>query len=149
MQDERMDPVSVVEGGISANPDGTINFGNHLAAEKIKVNNFEAGGHIYSVKTHKEVTRLEQNGKMLLECVPGAAFWNFRISGEEISFVLKGNGIVNMTFELAAGRNYMFYIGGKKIGEQKLGISGKVSFSADTGPEHSDQGIDIKITAND
>jgi len=131
----------VVEGGIVVNGDGTISFGDFLAEEKIKVRDFEVGGHMYSVKTHNAVTRLEQNDKMLVECVPGASFWNFAIGDNDITCVLKGRGVASLTFELAPETEYAFFVGGKKIGEMKSTISGKISFSADT----NEKGVDIKI----
>lgn len=46
-------------------------FGNYLVTEKQKLENFDFNGDKYKVKTHNEITRLEKNGKMILETVPG------------------------------------------------------------------------------
>ncbi|MCL2702369.1 MAG: endosialidase [Defluviitaleaceae bacterium] len=134
-------PDIVVENGISVNENKSLNFGNHLLREKLKVRDFDVNGHLYSVKTHNEVTRLEQNEQLLLECVPGASFWDFAMSEEELVCVAKGAGVTSLTLELAPETEYAFYVGGKKIGSQKSNMSGKINFSA----ELNDEGVEFKI----
>ena len=65
--------MAVIEELIRQEDNGTISFGNHLMDEKKKVLDFEVSGDLYKIKTFKEITKLEKNGKMLLETVPG---WN-------------------------------------------------------------------------
>ena len=66
--------MAVIEELIRKEDDGSISFGNYLMDEKKKVLDFEVQGDLYKVKTFKEITKLEKNGKMLLEAVPGATF---------------------------------------------------------------------------
>jgi hypothetical protein len=143
LNSRRDDPMAdiAVGAGISVNDDKSLNFGNHLTKEKLKVKDFDVNGHMYSVKTHNEVTRLEQNEQLLLECVPGASFWNFLMNEDELTCVAKGTGVTNFTFELAPDTVYTCYVAGKKIGEQKSNMSGKINLSA----ELDEKGIDIKI----
>ena len=63
--------MAVIEELIRQEDNGTISFGNHLMDEKKKVLDFEVSGDLYKIKTFKEITKLEKNGKMLLETVPG------------------------------------------------------------------------------
>jgi len=133
---------TVINEGISVNGDMTLNFGNYLVKEKIKVKDFDVNGHMYSVKTHNEVTRLEQNDKVLMECVAGASVWNFKMNEDEITCVARGTGVTNLTLELAPETEYNFFVGGKKIGSQKAGLVGKINFSA----ELNETGVDIKVT---
>ncbi|MDR1704057.1 MAG: endosialidase [Clostridiales bacterium] len=121
----------IVAEGISLNPDKTLNFGNHTAKEKVKVKDFDVDGRLYSVKTHNEVTRLEQDGKMLIECVPGASFFNFRVTETEAVCEASGAGVTNFTMELIPDAEYKVYVGGPVIGSMKAGMSGKISFSAE------------------
>jgi hypothetical protein len=121
----------IVPEGIGLNADKTINFGNHAVSEKIKVKDFDADGHLYSVKTHNEVTRLEQDGKMLIECVPGASFFGFSLAEAGIVCEASGAGETNFTLELAPDTEYRFYVGGPAIGSMKSARSGKISFSAE------------------
>ena len=135
----------VVSGGITVNGDKTLNFGDFVAKEKVKVKDFNVNGYMYNVKTHNEVTRLEQNGQLLVECVPGASVWNFSVGEDAVSCVMKGTGITNLIFGLAPDTEYGFFVGGKKIGGQNSGISGKLSFSA----ELDDAGVEIRVARAD
>ena len=58
--------MAVIEELIRKEDDGSISFGNYLMDEKKKVLDFEVQGDLYKVKTFKEITKLEKNGKMLL-----------------------------------------------------------------------------------
>lgn len=72
--------MAVIEELIRQEDNGTISFGNHLMDEKKKVLDFEVSGDLYKIKTFKEITKLEKNGKMLLETVPGATVHNFTVN---------------------------------------------------------------------
>ncbi len=63
--------MAVIEELIREEKDGSISFGDYSQQEKQKVEGFEANGDIYKVKTYKDLTRLEKNGSLLLEAVPG------------------------------------------------------------------------------
>jgi hypothetical protein len=132
----------IVPEGISLNADKTINFGQHTAKEKIKVKDFDAEGRLYSVKTHNEVTRLEQDGKMLIECVPGASFFNFSLAETGVACEASGAGVTNFTLELTPDTEYRFYVGGPAIGSMTSARSGKISFSAEL--EETPTKIEIK-----
>ena len=68
--------MAVIEELIRLEDNGSISFGNYLMDEKKKVLDFEVAGNLYKVKTYKDITKLEKNGKMLLETVPGATIHN-------------------------------------------------------------------------
>ena len=59
--------MAVIEELIRKEDDGSISFGNYLMDEKKKVLDFEVQGDLYKVKTFKEITKLEKNGKILLK----------------------------------------------------------------------------------
>ena len=75
--------MAVIEELIRLEDNGSISFGNYLMDEKKKVLDFEVAGNLYKVKTYKDITKLEKNGKMLLETVPGATIHNFDTGGLE------------------------------------------------------------------
>lgn len=125
-----MSAISVADG-VSVNKDRTLNFGNHLSTEKIKVKDFEISGNLYSVKTHNEVTRLEKDDKFLLECVPGASFFNFSADENEIGCSAYGAGVTNITIELAPETEYTLTADGTGRGVMKSNKSGKISFSVE------------------
>ena len=62
--------MAVIEELIRLEDNGSISFGNYLMDEKKKVLDFEVCGNLYKVKTYKDITKLEKNGKMLFESVP-------------------------------------------------------------------------------
>ena len=72
--------MSVIQELIRQESNGTISFGNYLLDSKKKVLDFEVEGDLYKVKTFKEITKLEKNGKMILEAVPGATVHNFTMT---------------------------------------------------------------------
>lgn len=57
--------MAVIEELIRLEDNGSISFGNYLMDEKKKVLDFEVCGNLYKVKTYKDITKLEKNGKML------------------------------------------------------------------------------------
>ena len=81
--------MAVIEELIRKEDDGSISFGNYLMDEKKKVLDFEVQGDLYKVKTFREITKLEKNGKLLLEVVPGATIHNFRMDEMGSSFVVE------------------------------------------------------------
>ncbi len=123
--------MAVIDETIRLEEDNSLSFGNYSVKEKQKVNNFEALGDIYKVKTHNEVTRLEKNGKLLLETVPGASVHNLKISEKTSSFSIEGFEDTQITMELESEANYKIYVDEVNIGKMKTNLSGKISFSID------------------
>lgn len=118
-----------IDESIRLESDNTISFGNYLVKEKQKVNDFEVVGDVYKVKTHNEITRLEKNGKLLVETVPGATVHNFNISEKITDFFVEGFEDTQITLELEPDTNYKIYVDDVNIGKMKTNLSGKISFS--------------------
>jgi hypothetical protein len=123
--------MAVITEGIKANDGNGLCFGDYSVQSKLKVDGFEFGGDIYKVKTHNEVTRLEKNGKLLLETVPGAAIHNFSINEKTVSFAAEGQEDTQITLELEPETEYTVFISGVNTGKMKTNVSGKVIFSAE------------------
>ena len=92
--------MAVIEELIRLEDDGSISFGNYLMDEKKKVLDFEVCGNLYKVKTYKDITKLEKNGKMLLEAVPGATVHNFIMDAKTVAFEAESSDDVQITMEL-------------------------------------------------
>jgi len=133
--------MSVVTEIIRLESDRTLSFGNYVVEEKQKAEDFEVAGDLYKVKTHKQVTRIEKNGVLLLETVPGAAVFNFKDAEDVITFGASGFEDTNITVELESETEYKIFIDGVSIGEMRSNVGGKISFSA----ELSDALHQIKI----
>ena len=134
--------MAVITEGIKTYDDASLCFGDYTVKEKLKVDGFEFGGNIYKVKTHDEITRLEKNGKLLLESVPGSAIHNFIIDEKNVSFCAEGNEDTQITLELEPSTEYTVFISGVNTGKMKTNLSGKINFSVEL--NHTDQEIVIK-----
>ena len=122
--------------GIIANATGLC-FGDYNATEKIKVNDFEHMGSTYSLRTHNQVTRLEKNGELLLETVPGARVLDFCFSEKGCSFEIESNANVQVTLGMLPEAAYDLAIaecnikGAETHEEIEANRSGKISFGVE------------------
>ncbi|MCI8805376.1 MAG: endosialidase [Clostridiales bacterium] len=136
--------MSVIDEVIRIEEDNSLSFGNYSVSEKQKVNDFEAFGDVYKVKTHNEITRLEKNGKLLLETVPGATVHNLKVSEKGITFLAEGVDDTQITLELESGVSYKIYVDDVNIGKMKANLSGKINFSVELGTTAKAVHIDKK-----
>lgn len=70
--------MGVVEELIRKDADGTLSFGNYLLDTKTKKSDFAFEGATYKIKTFKEITKLEKNGTLVYESVPGSTVTKFK-----------------------------------------------------------------------
>jgi len=123
--------MAVIEELIRQENDGSISFGNHLASEKKKIQDFEVQGDLYKVKTYSEMTKIEKNGKMLMEVVPGATVHNFHLSDKGVHFSMEGSEDVQLTLELEPSAEYRILIDEVTVGKAKTNMAGKITLSVD------------------
>lgn len=117
---------------IIANDNNAISFGNHETKEKQKLEGFELAGDLYKVKTHNEITRLEKNGRLLYESVPGTTVYDLLLNSDHMTFSVKGSAEdAQITVELEADQEYKVYINQVQVGKVKSNLAGKISFSVD------------------
>lgn len=123
--------MAVIEELIRLESDGSLSFGNYLMDTKKKVLDFEAQGDLYKVKTFKEITKLEKNGNLLFETVPGATVHSLSVNEKNVSFMLEGFEDTQVTMELEPDTVYRVLIDGTNVGSLKTNMSGKVNFSVE------------------
>ncbi len=123
--------MAVIQELIRQEENGRISFGNYLMDEKKKVLDFEANGDLYKVKTFREITKLEKNGKMLLEAVPGATIHNFGMDEKGAKFSVESEEDIQITLELEPETEYKILIDDVNVGKMKTNIAGKVNFSVE------------------
>ncbi|MFQ7311268.1 endosialidase [Sellimonas sp.] len=111
--------------------DGTLSFGDYTLTSKTKLENFEFQGDLYKVKTFAEITKLEKNGMLIYESVPGTAVEKFKVTEDTVEFVVSGEKDVQFTVELEAGTEYTVYMNDTNVGKMKTNLSGKLSVSAE------------------
>ena len=58
---------------LKAEENGSLSFGDYSLTQKTKLDDFSFEGDTYKVKTFQEITRLEKNGGVVYESVPGSA----------------------------------------------------------------------------
>lgn len=123
--------MSVIQELIRLEDNGKISFGNYEMNEKKKVVDFEVNGDLYNLKTFKEITRLEKNGKFIYESVPGSTVHNFSMTEKGITFDLEGFEDTQITMDLEAEKEYRMLVDDMLVGKIKANLSGKVSFSVE------------------
>ena len=131
--------MTIIDGLIRSEADGSLSFGNYSLPKKSKVSDFEHNGDLYKVKTHKEVTKLEKNGMFVYESVPGTTVTNFK-ADDEISFEVQGFEDAQVTLELEAETEYKITVNDNDIGEMKTNLGGKLMFSLEL-----DEGAKTKV----
>ena len=123
--------MAAIEELIRQEDNGTISFGNHLMDEKKKVLDFEVNGDLYNVKTFCEITKLEKNGKMLLEAVPGATVHNLEMDEKGARYTVEGEEDAHITMELEPDTEYKILIDDVNVGKMKSNLAGKITFSVE------------------
>ena len=121
--------MAVVEELIRVEDNGTLSFGNHKLTEKTKKYDFEYMGDMYKVKTFNEITKLEKNGSMVYESVPGTAVNEFRVDDGDVEFKVEADVDSQITLELEAGTEYTLFLNGVNAGSMKSNLSGKLTLS--------------------
>ena len=132
--------MTIIEGLIRTESDGSLSFGNYSLPKKSKVSDFEHNGDLYKVKTHKEVTKLERNDMFVYESVPGTTVTNFK-DQDMISFNVEGFEDAQVTLELEAEQEYKITVNDNNIGTMKTNLGGKLTISVEL-----DEGASSKVT---
>ena len=135
--------MSVIEELIRQEKNGTISFGDYLLDSKKKVLDFEVKGDLYKVKTFQEITKLEKNGKMILEAVPGATIHNFDMTEKGVSFVVEAKEDLQLTLELEPDVEYKILVDNVNVGRINTNMTGKVNFSIEM-QENITKTVEIK-----
>jgi len=123
--------MAVIEELIRQEEDGSISFGNYLMDEKKKVLDFEVKGDLYKVKTYNEITKLEKNGKMLMEVVPGATIHKFSLNEKGAFFMIEGHEDVQLTLEMEPSSEHKILIDDVNVGKVKTNMAGKVTIGVE------------------
>ncbi len=113
--------------------DGSLSFGNHELGEKAKLEDFKYGGDLMKGKTYKPMTKLEKNGMLVYESVPGTSVYHFKESETGVTFEVEGAEDAQITVGLSEEVDYEVIVGGVSAGKMKTGMGGKLSFNVELG----------------
>lgn len=121
--------MAVVEELIRKDEAGTLSFGNYLLEEKTKKADFQYEGASYKIKTFKEITKLEKNGTMVYESVPGSAVLGFKGNTEVVEFDVEAPGDISFTLEMEPSTEYKLVVDGVSAGRIQTNVGGKLNAS--------------------
>ncbi len=127
--------MSVIKELLRTEADGSISFGNYELDQKTKLSDFEYNGDLYKVKTFKEITKLERNGMLVYESVPGTAVTSFKEDGNRVVFTVEGPEDAQVTLGMEEDTVYKVTINGVDSGCVKTNMSGKLVLSVEMGNE--------------
>ena len=108
---------------------GTISFGDYSRDTKTKLSDFKFEDNTYKVKTFKEITRLEKNGGVVYESVPGSAVHDYKETERQIAFVVEAVDDIHITLEVEPEKEYKVFVDDTNIGKMKSTLGGKIDFS--------------------
>lgn len=121
--------MGVVEELIRKDDKGTLSFGNYMLDTKTKKADFKFEGASYKIKTFKEITRLEKNGVLVYESVPGSAVTNFKGNKEVVEFEVEAVGDIGFTLEMEPSQEYKLIVDGVSAGRIPTNVGGKLNAS--------------------
>ena len=121
--------MSVVEELIRKEEKGTLSFGNYLLDTKTKKADFQYEGASYKIKTFKEITKLEKNGALVYESVPGSTVTDFKGNTEVAEFDVEAAGDISFTLEMGPSSEYKLVVNGVSAGRIPTNVGGKLNAS--------------------
>ncbi len=116
---------------IKSEADGTLSFGDYTLAEKKKQDDFVSNNATYKVKTYNEITRLERDGELVYESVPGTRVTGLKRQDDGLSFKTEGNDDAQITVGVEPETSYDVKVAGTSIGVMASNLGGKLSFGVE------------------
>ena len=114
---------------LKAEENGSLSFGDYSLTQKTKLDDFSFEGDTYKVKTFQEITRLEKNGGVVYESVPGSAVHGYKETERQIVFETEAADDLQITLEVEPERNTKYMLTILILAKLKSSLSGKISFS--------------------
>ncbi|MBR5422026.1 MAG: endosialidase [Lachnospiraceae bacterium] len=109
----------------------SLSFGDYSLESKSKLEDFKWGSDVLKVKTFKEITRLEKNGSVVYESVPGTSVIDFKETEEGLSFTVEGPEDAMITVGLAEDADYEVKVGDGDAWRMKTNLGGKLAVSVE------------------
>ncbi len=123
--------MSVVKDLLHSEQDGSLSFGNHELGAKEKVEGFKYQNKVLKVKTYKDITKLEADGELLYESVPGTSVNELALTDDGMRFKVEGAVDAQITVGLEPDAEYEVYVSGSDAGKMKTNLGGKLSVSVE------------------
>ena len=126
--------MSVVTELFRSEENGTLSFGDYTLDTKAKKDKIEFEGDMYKVKTFKTMTKLDKNGQLIFESVPGSPVHNFAATTDGVAFEIEASEDVQVTLEVEPEQEYRVYIDNINVGNMKANLGGKLTLSVELNP---------------
>lgn len=126
--------MSVVTELFRSEENGTLSFGDYTLDTKAKKDKIEFEGDMYKVKTFKTMTKLDKNGQLIFESVPGSAVHNYAATTDGVAFEIEASEDVQVTLEVEPEQEYRVYIDNINVGNMKANLGGKLTLSVELNP---------------
>ena len=126
--------MSVVTELFRSEENGTLSFGDYTLDTKAKKDKIEFEGDMYKVKTFKTMTKLDKNGQLIFESVPGSAVHNFAATTDGVAGEIEAAEDVQVTLEVEPEQEYRVYIDNINVGNMKANLGGKLTLSVELNP---------------
>ena len=126
--------MSVVTELFRSEENGTLSFGDYTLDTKAKKDKIEFEGDMYKVKTFKTMTKLDKNGQLIFESVPGSAVHNFAATTDGVAFEIEASEDAQVTLEVEPEQEYRVYIDNINVGNMKANLGGKLTLSVELNP---------------
>ncbi len=123
--------MSVVKDLLHSEEDGSLSFGNHELGAKEKVEGFKYKDKVLKVKTYKDITKLEADGELVYESVPGTSVNGLAITENGMKFKVEGAVDSQITLGLEPDAEYDVCVAGSDAGKMKTNLGGKLSMSVE------------------
>ena len=123
--------MSIVKDLLHSETDGSLSFGNHELLSKEKVEDFKHNGRILKVKTYRDITKLEADGELVYESVPGTSVNNRAVTENGMRFNVEGPSDAQITLGLKPDTEYEVLVSGSDAGRMKTNLGGKLSVSVE------------------
>lgn len=119
-----------------------LNFGDYTLSAKAKLEDFSYLGDLYKIKTYRDITKLERNGLLIYESVPGSNVRDLEFEKNGLHFIVESDKDIQITVGLEESTEYEVSIDEAIVEDYKTNISGKLVLSVSLGEKKS---ADIKI----
>ncbi|MBR5376868.1 MAG: endosialidase [Lachnospiraceae bacterium] len=123
--------MSVVKDLLHSETDGSLSFGNHELQAKEKVEDFRFNDRLLKVKTYRDITKLEADGELVYESVPGTSVNNLVVTEDGMRFKVEGAADAQITLGLKPDTEYEVLVSGSDAGRMKTNLGGKLSMSVE------------------
>ena len=98
----------------------------YISTESEERRDIQFEGDIYKIGTFKTMTKLDKNGQLIFESVPGSAVHNL-LQQQWSAFEIESSSDVQVTLEVEAGQEYKVFIDNTNVGMMKANLEEKLT----------------------